>query len=68
MTKLEQAILSMHAAGQPFVLASVSEGSGSMPRHRGACMRCAWTAAPWEASAAEHWRPKRFSRPEKSFA
>ena len=38
MTKLEQAILSMHAAGQPFVLASVSEGSGSMPRHRGACM------------------------------
>lgn len=38
MTKLEQEIRELHRTGQPFVLVSVTAGSGSMPRHAGARM------------------------------
>ena len=38
MTKLKHAAETLHAAKRPFVLVSVKDGTGSMPRHQGAIM------------------------------
>ncbi|MDY3619516.1 XdhC family protein [Agathobaculum sp.] len=38
MKRLKQAIRALCAAGQPFALVSIREGTGSMPRHQGASM------------------------------
>lgn len=38
MTKFTETIAQLRRAGQPFVLVSITDGSGSMPRHTGAYM------------------------------
>ncbi|MDO5142771.1 MAG: XdhC/CoxI family protein [Eubacteriales bacterium] len=38
MGQLKRAMQALRAAGEPFVLVTVKDGTGSMPRHRGAAM------------------------------